>query len=139
MKTIAKSLVLSTSVVLFASPFFTQTANAAPVHHEQVTTQGDFQLPSATDTIKRNIELSFQKQEKWLKQLELLAGAEKREQLEEFFDQHISPALKKLLEEPSLTWNQVDSAIYKSLVKSGVPFLAAKTLAHAATLSLKKM
>lgn len=138
MKTIAKSLILSISVVLFASPF-TQTVNAAPAYHEQVTAQSDFQLPSVTDTIKRKIELSFTKQEKWLLHLELLAGTEKREQVEPYFKEFIRPALHKLLEEPSLTWNQVNQTIYQSLIQSGIPVLAAKALAHAGTLSLKKM
>ncbi|MDR0127062.1 MULTISPECIES: hypothetical protein [Bacillus] len=138
MKTIAKSLVLSTTVLLFASPL-TQTADAASIQNKQVTTQSDFQLPSVTDTIKQNIELSFQKQDKWLQKLELIAGQEKREQFEQFFNQHVGPDLKNLLEEPTLTWKQVDKTIYQSLVKSGVPFLAAKSFAHFATLSLKKM
>ncbi|MDM5297324.1 hypothetical protein QUF51_04095 [Bacillus pumilus] len=138
MKTIAKSLVLSTAVLLSTTPF-TQATNAATIQYEQATTQGDFQLPSVTDTIKRNIELSFKKQEKWFQQVEWLAGQEKRTQLEQFFNQSIGPELNELLEEPSLTWNQVDTTIYQSLVKSDVPFLAAKALAHVATLSLKKM
>ncbi|MER3127365.1 hypothetical protein ABQG68_18435 [Bacillus pumilus] len=138
MKTITKSLMLSTSLVLFASPF-ALSAKAAPIPHEQVTAQSDFQLPTVTETIKRNIELSFEKQEKWLSQLELIAGEEKRKLVEEFFVEHISPALQNLLEEPSLKWNQVDHAIYQSLVQSGIPFLAAKAIAHGVTLSLKKM
>ncbi|PCK22415.1 hypothetical protein CEY02_04530 [Bacillus pumilus] len=139
MKTIAKSLVLSTTVILFASPL-TQTADAAaPVQHEQVTTHSDFQLPSITDTIKQNIELSFQKKGNWLQKLEVIAGKEKREQFEQFFNQHIGPDLKNLLEEQTLTWKQVDKTIYQALIKSDVPFLAAKSIAHFATLSLKKM
>ncbi|MBD3861017.1 hypothetical protein IEE86_14885 [Bacillus sp. 28A-2] len=138
MKTIAKSLMLSTTVLLFASPF-TQTADAASIQTKQVTTESDFQLPSTTETIKQNIEQSFQKQEKWLQKLELIAGQEKRVQFEQFFNQHVGPDLKSLLEEPTLTWKQVDQTIYQSLVKSGVPFLAAKSFAHFATSALKKM
>ncbi|MEC2040428.1 hypothetical protein P9F86_16360 [Bacillus altitudinis] len=138
MKTIAKSLMLSTSVLLFASPI-TQTADAASIQTKQVTAESDFQLPSTTDTIKQNIEQSFQKQEKWLQKLEVIAGQEKREQFEQFFNQHVGPDLKDLLEEPALTWKQVEKTIYQSLVKSDVPFLAAKSIAHFATLALKKM
>ncbi|MEH7819767.1 hypothetical protein ACTHP2_05400 [Bacillus altitudinis] len=138
MKTIAKSLMLSTSVLLFASPI-TQTADAASLQTKQVTAESDFQLPSTTDTIKQNIEQSFQKQEKWLQKLEVIAGQEKREQFEQFFNQHVGPDLKNLLEEPALTWKQVEKTIYQSLVKSDVPFLAAKSIAHFATLALKKM
>ncbi|AMM88294.1 MULTISPECIES: hypothetical protein [Bacillus] len=138
MKTIAKSLMLSTSVLLFASPI-TQTADAASIQTKQVTAESDFQLPSTTDTIKQNIEQSFQKQEKWLQKLEVIAGQEKREQFEQFFNQHVGPDLKNLLEEPALTWKQVEKTIYQSLVKSDVPFLAAKSIAHFATLALKKM
>lgn len=93
MKTIAKSLMLSTSVLLFASPI-TQTADAASIQTKQVTAESDFQLPSTTDTIKQNIEQSFQKQEKWLQKLEVIAGQEKREQFEQFFNQHVGPDLK---------------------------------------------
>lgn len=138
MKTIAKSLMLSTSVLLFASPI-TQTADAASIQTKQVTAESDIQLPSTTDTIKQNIEQSFQKQEKWLQKLEVIAGQEKREQFEQFFNQHVGPDLKNLLEEPALTWKQVEKTIYQSLVKSDVPFLAAKSIAHFATLALKKM
>ncbi|MED4561703.1 hypothetical protein [Bacillus altitudinis] len=138
MKTIAKSLMLSTSVLLFASPI-TQTADAASIQTKQVTAESDFQLPSTTDTIKQNIEQSFQKQEKWLQKLEVIAGQEKREQFEQFFNQHVGPDLKNLLEEPALTWKQLEKTIYQSLVKSDVPFLAAKSIAHFATLALKKM
>ncbi|MCY7690720.1 hypothetical protein MH111_09720 [Bacillus altitudinis] len=138
MKTIAKSLMLSTSVLLFASPI-TQTADAASIQTKQVTAESDFQLPSTTDTIKQNIEQSFQKQEKWLQKLEVIAGQEKREQFEQFFNQHVGPDLKNLLEESALTWKQVEKTIYQSLVKSDVPFLAAKSIAHFATLALKKM
>ncbi|WP_281215825.1 hypothetical protein [Bacillus altitudinis] len=138
MKTIAKSLMLSTTVLLFASPI-TQTADAASIQTKQVTTESDFQLPSTTDTIKQNIEQSFQKQEKWLQKLEVIAGQEKREQFEQFFNQHVGPDLKNLLEEPALTWKQVEKTIYQSLVKSDVPFLAAKSIAHFATVALKKM
>jgi len=138
MKTIAKSLMLSTSVLLFASPI-TQTADAASIQTKQVTAESDFQLPSTTDTIKQNIEQSFQKQEKWLQKLEVIAGQEKREQFEQFFNQHVGPDLKNLLEESDLTWKQVEKTIYQSLVKSDVPFLAAKSIAHFATLALKKM
>ncbi|AHL70740.1 hypothetical protein ACSBQ0_10875 [Bacillus altitudinis] len=138
MKTIAKSLMLSTTVLLFASPI-TQTADAASIQTKQVTAESDFQLPSTTDTIKQNIEQSFQKQEKWLQKLEVIAGQEKREQFEQFFNQHVGPDLKNLLEEPALTWKQVEKTIYQSLVKSDVPFLAAKSIAHFATLALKKM
>ncbi|MGE6656424.1 hypothetical protein [Bacillus altitudinis] len=138
MKTIAKSLMLSTSVLLFASPI-TQTADAASIQTKQVTAESDFQLPSTTNTIKQNIEQSFQKQEKWLQKLEVIAGQEKREQFEQFFNQHVGPDLKNLLEEPALTWKQVEKTIYQSLVKSDVPFLAAKSIAHFATLALKKM
>lgn len=138
MKTIAKSLMLSTSVLLFASPI-TQTADAASIQTKQVTAESDFQLPSTTDTIKQNIEQSFQKQEKWLQKLEVIAGQDKREQFEQFFNQHVGPDLKNLLEEPALTWKQVEKTIYQSLVKSDVPFLAAKSIAHFATLALKKM
>ncbi|EIL82754.1 MULTISPECIES: hypothetical protein [Bacillus] len=138
MKTIAKSLMLSTSVLLFASPI-TQTADAASIQTKQVTAESDFQLPSTTDTIKQNIEQSFQKQEKWLQKLEVIAGQEKREQFEQFFNQHVGPDLKNLLEEPALTWKQVEKTIYQSLVKSDVPFLAAKSIAHFATVALKKM
>ncbi|WMT28387.1 hypothetical protein RE735_14835 [Bacillus aerius] len=138
MKTIAKSLMLSTSVLLFASPI-TQTADAASIQTKQMTTESDFQLPSTTDTIKQNIEQSFQKQEKWLQTLEVIAGQEKHEQFEQFFNQHIGPDLKNLLEEPALTWKQVEKTIYQSLVKSDVPFLAAKSIAHFATVALKKM
>lgn len=137
MKTIAKSLMLSTTVLLFASPI-TQTA-AASIQTKQVTTESDFQLPSTTDTIKQNIEQSFQKQEKWLQKLEVIAGQEKREQFEQFFNQHVGPDLKNLLEESDLTWKQVEKTIYQSLVKSDVPFLAAKSIAHFATVALKKM
>ncbi len=57
MKTITKSLVLSSIVILFALPF-TQTADAAvPVQKKQVTTHSDFQRPSINDTIKQNVEL----------------------------------------------------------------------------------
>ncbi|SFY19135.1 hypothetical protein SAMN04487921_12641 [Bacillus altitudinis] len=138
MKTIAKSLMLSTTVLLFASPI-TQTADAASIQTKQVTAESDFQLPSTTDTIKQNIEQSFQKQEKWLQKLEVIAGQEKREQFEQFFNQHVGPDLKNLLEESDLTWKQVEKTIYQSLVKSDVPFLAAKSIAHFATLALKKM
>ncbi|AKC65317.1 hypothetical protein FBF75_04785 [Bacillus sp. S2(2019)] len=138
MKTIAKSLMLSTSVLLFASPI-TQTADAASIQTKQVTAESDFQLPSTTDTIKQNIEQSFQKQEKWLQKLEVIAGQEKREQFEQFFNQHVGPDLKNLLEESDLTWKQVEKTIYQSLVKSDVPFLAAKSIAHFATVALKKM
>ncbi|MFP5180933.1 hypothetical protein ABE007_14840 [Bacillus altitudinis] len=138
MKTIAKSLMLSTTVLLFASPI-TQTADAASIQTKQVTAESDFQLPSTTDTIKQNIEQSFQKQEKWLQKLEVIAGQEKREQFEQFFNQHVGPDLKNLLEEPALTWKQVEKTIYQSLVKSDVPFLAAKSIAHFATVALKKM
>ncbi|CAI7724851.1 hypothetical protein ACLBKW_04740 [Bacillus altitudinis] len=138
MKTIAKSLMLSTTVLLFASPI-TQTADAASIQTKQVTTESDFQLPSTTDTIKQNIEQSFQKQEKWLQKLEVIAGQEKREQFEQFFNQHVGPDLKNLLEESDLTWKQVEKTIYQSLVKSDVPFLAAKSIAHFATVALKKM
>ncbi|QII23956.1 hypothetical protein G3M80_05015 [Bacillus altitudinis] len=138
MKTIAKSLMLSTTVLLFASPI-TQTADAASIQTKQVTAESDFQLPSTTDTIKQNIEQSFQKQEKWLQKLEVIAGQEKREQFEQFFNQHVGPDLKNLLEEPALTWKQVEKTIYQSLVNSDVPFLAAKSIAHFATLALKKM
>ncbi|MEH7476701.1 hypothetical protein V7175_04175 [Bacillus altitudinis] len=138
MKTIAKSLMLSTTVLLFASPI-TQTADAASIQTKQVTAESDFQLPSTTDTIKQNIEQSFQKQEKWLQKLEVIAGQEKREQFEQFFNQHVGTDLKNLLEEPALTWKQVEKTIYQSLVKSDVPFLAAKSIAHFATLALKKM
>lgn len=138
MKTIAKSLMLSTTVLLFASPI-TQTADAASIQTKQVTTESDFQLPSTTDTIKQNIEQSFQKQEKWLQKLEVIAGQEKREQFEQFFNQHVGPDLKNLLEEPALTWKQVEKTIYQSLIKSDVPFLAAKSIAHFATVALKKM
>ncbi|MGD6975444.1 hypothetical protein [Bacillus altitudinis] len=138
MKTIAKSLMLSTTVLLFASPI-TQTADAASIQTKQVTTESDFQLPSTTDTIKQNIEQSFQKQEKWLQKLEAIAGQEKREQFEQFFNQHIGPDLKNLLEEPTLTWKQVEKTIYQSLANSNVPFLAAKSIAHFATVALKKM
>ncbi|MFS0655060.1 hypothetical protein [Bacillus sp. 179-C3.3 HS] len=138
MKTIAKTLVLSTAVIFSVSPF-TQAAQAAPIQHEQITTKGDFQLPSETDTIKRNIGQSLIKQEKWLQHIELLAGQEKRALLEQFLNEYVSPDLAKLLEEPSLTWDQVDTTIYQSLVQSGVPFLAAKAVAHVATSSLKKM
>ena len=138
MKTIAKSLILSTTVLLFASPI-TQTADAASIQTKQVTAESDFQLPSTTDTIKQNIEQSFQKQEKWLQKLEVIAGQEKREQFEQFFNQHVGPDLKNLLEESDLTWKQVEKTIYQSLVKSDVPFLAAKSIAHFATLALKKM
>ena len=132
MKTIAKSLMLSTTVLLFASPI-TQTADAASIQTKQVTAESDFQLPSTTDTIKQNIEQSFQKQEKWLQKLEVIAGQEKREQFEQFFNQHVGPDLK------DLTWKQVEKTIYQSLVKSDVPFLAAKSIAHFATVALKKM
>ncbi|MDI6646495.1 hypothetical protein QL818_05470 [Bacillus altitudinis] len=138
MKTIAKSLMLSTTVLLFASPI-TQTADAASIQTKQVTAESDFQLPSTTDTIKQNIEQSFQKQEKWLQKLEMIAGQEKREQFEQFFNQHVGPDLKNLLEESDLTWKQVEKTIYQSLVKSDVPFLAAKSIAHFATVALKKM
>ena len=138
MKTIAKSLMLSTTVLLFASPI-SQTADAASIQTKQVTAESDFQLPSTTDTIKQNIEQSFQKQEKWLQKLEMVAGKEKREQFEQFFNQHIGPDLKNLLEEPTLTWKQVEKTIYQSLVNSDVPFLAAKSIAHFATVALKKM
>lgn len=138
MKTIAKSLMLSTTVLLFASPI-TQTADAASIQTKQVTAESDFQLPSTTDTIKQNIEQSFQKQEKWLQKLEVIAGQEKREQFEQFFNQHVGPDLKNLLEESDLTWKQVEKTIYQSLIKSDVPFLAAKSIAHFATLALKKM
>ncbi|MEW4192064.1 hypothetical protein Q0N41_00030 [Bacillus altitudinis] len=138
MKTIAKSLMLSTTVLLFASPI-TQTADAASIQTKQVTTESDFQLPSTTDTIKQNIEQSFQKQEKWLQKLEVIAGQEKREQFEQFFNQHVGPDLKNLLEESDLTWKQVEKTIYQSLVKSDVPFFAAKSIAHFATVALKKM
>ncbi|MBY0186865.1 hypothetical protein K3L72_08855 [Bacillus altitudinis] len=138
MKTIAKSLMLSTTVLLFASPI-TQTADAASIQTKQVTTESDFQLPSTTETIKQNIEQSFQKQEKWLQKLEVIAGQEKREQFEQFFNQHVGPDLKNLLEESDLTWKQVEKTIYQSLVKSDVPFLAAKSIAHFATVALKKM
>ncbi|MEK5496439.1 hypothetical protein [Bacillus sp. FSL M8-0077] len=138
MKTIAKSLMLSTTVLLFASPI-TQTADAASIQTKQVTAESDFQLPSTTDTIKQNIEQSFQKQEKWLQKLEVIAGQEKREQFEQFFNQHVGPDLKNLLEEPTLTWKQVEKTIYQSLVNSNVPFLAAKSIAHFATVALKKM
>ncbi|CVM52816.1 Uncharacterised protein [Streptococcus pneumoniae] len=138
MKTIAKSLMLSTTVLLFSSPI-TQTADAASIQTKQVTAESDFQLPSTTDTIKQNIEQSFQKQEKWLQKLEVIAGQEKREQFEQFFNQHVGPDLKNLLEEPALTWKQVEKTIYQSLVKSDVPFLAAKSIAHFATVALKKM
>ncbi|ALM30002.1 hypothetical protein HF326_04630 [Bacillus altitudinis MN12] len=138
MKTIAKSLMLSTTVLLFASPI-TQTADAASIQTKQVTAESDFQLPSTTDTIKQNIEQSFQKQEKWLQKLEVIAGQEKREQFEQFFNQHVGPDLKNLLEESDLTWKQVEKTIYQSLVKSDVPFLAAKSIAHFATVALKKM
>lgn len=138
MKTIAKSLMLSTTVLLFASPI-TQTADAASIQTKQVTAESDFQLPSTTDTIKQNIEQSFQKQEKWLQKLEVIAGQEKREQFEQFFNQHVGPDLKNLLEEPALTWKQVEKTIYQSLIKSDVPFLAAKSIAHFATVALKKM
>lgn len=138
MKTIAKSLMLSTTVLLFASPI-TQTADAASIQTKQVTAKSDFQLPSTTDTIKQNIEQSFQKQEKWLQKLEVIAGQEKREQFEQFFNQHVGPDLKNLLEESDLTWKQVEKTIYQSLVKSDVPFLAAKSIAHFATVALKKM
>ncbi|MCA1018576.1 MULTISPECIES: hypothetical protein [Bacillus] len=138
MKTIAKSLMLSTTVLLFASPI-TQTADAASIQTKQVTTESDFQLPSTTDTIKQNIEQSFQKQEKWLQKLEVIAGQEKREQFEQFFNQHVGPDLKNLLEESDLTWKQVEKTIYQSLIKSDVPFLAAKSIAHFATVALKKM
>lgn len=138
MKTIAKSLMLSTTVLLFASPI-TQTADGASIQTKQVTTESDFQLPSTTDTIKQNIEQSFQKQEKWLQKLEVIAGQEKREQFEQFFNQHVGPDLKNLLEESDLTWKQVEKTIYQSLIKSDVPFLAAKSIAHFATVALKKM
>ena len=138
MKTIAKSLMLSTTVLLFASPI-SQTADAASIQTKQVTAESDFQLPSTTDTIKQNIEQSFQKQEKWLQKLEMVAGKEKREQFEQFFNQHIGPDLKNLLEEPTLTWKQVEKTIYQSLVNSDVPLLAAKSIAHFATVALKKM
>ncbi len=138
MKTIAKSLMLSTTVLLFASPI-TQTADAASIQTKQVTAESDFQLPSTTDTIKQNIEQSFQKQEKWLQKLEVIAGQEKREQFEQFFNQHVGPDLKNLLEESDLTWKQVEKTIYQSLIKSDVPFLAAKSIAHFATVALKKM
>lgn len=138
MKTIAKSLMLSTTVLLFASPI-TQTADAASIQTKQVTAESDFQLPSTTDTIKQNIEQSFQKQEKWLQKLEVIAGQEKREQFEQFFNQHVGPDLKNLLEESDLTWKQVEKTIYQSLVKSDVPFLGAKSIAHFATVALKKM
>lgn len=104
-----------------------------------MTAESDFQLPSTTDTIKQNIEQSFQKQEKWLQKLEVIAGQEKREQFEQFFNQHVGPDLKNLLEESDLTWKQVEKTIYQSLVKSDVPFLAAKSIAHFATVALKKM
>lgn len=59
--------------------------------------------------------------------------------LSSFSTKDVGPDLKNLLEEPALTWKQVEKTIYQSLVKSDVPFLAAKSIAHFATLALKKM
>ncbi|MGE6630788.1 hypothetical protein [Bacillus sp. NPDC077027] len=140
MKTMVKGLILTTSLTFFATPLAsTAAAQTAPAPIEQVQTTGDFSIPSVTDTIKNNLNRVLENKDELFNKIEIFAGKEKRDQIEELYNQHLHADLQGLLEQETLSWKKVDTTIYNSFKQAGVPFLIAKSLSHFATLAVKKM
>lgn len=72
--------------------------------------------------------------------VERLAGKKIRNELEDKFTKHIEPVLKDILNEyVALDWSDVQNRIYKSLKKSGLSDIKAKSLAYWTTLAMKSL